>query len=83
LDNNIDFSQDIFDLNKDIEYDNIYYIQYSVITNNGLSLSTPKYKIVNRELIDAQINTEIDTILNFEEGYIDIRLLGHRNELGL
>ncbi len=83
LDMNVDYSQDLFDLNQDIEHDNIYYIQYSIITTNGLSLSTPKYKIVHRELIDAQINVNIDTVLNTENGYIDIQLISKINDYGL
>jgi hypothetical protein len=46
LDTNIDYSQDIYNLNKDMKYNTIYYIQYSIITINGLTLSTPKYKLI-------------------------------------
>lgn len=83
LDTNIDYSQDIYNLNKDMKYNTIYYIQYSIITINGLTLSTPKYKLIQRELIDAQINVKIEAIQNVEEGYIDIKLIKQSNELGL
>lgn len=83
LDTNIDYSQDIFSLNKDIPYNKIYYIQYSIITLNGLTMSTPKYKLIRRELIDSSLNIDIDTMLNLEGGYIDIRLINKPNELGL
>lgn len=82
-DTNIDYSQDTFIFNKDIEYNKAYYIQYSVITINGLVLSTPKYKLIHRELIDVQLDANIDLTLNTENGYIDITLLGSKNELGL
>lgn len=83
LDSNVNYSQDYYDLNQDIAYDTIYYIQYSVITINGLQMSSPKYKLIQRELIDAQIDVTINPSLNVEEGYIDIRMGVKENELGL
>ena len=82
-DMNIDYSQDSFDLNQDIDYDSIYFVQYTVVTSNGLTLSTPKYKVVHRELIDAQINVDINTTLDVENGYVDIRLVNRINDSGL
>ena len=83
LDSNVDYSQDHYELNKDVAYNTIYYIQYSVITMNGLQLSSPKYKLIQRELIDAQINIKINPFLNMEEGYIDIKMGVKENEFGL
>lgn len=83
LDTNMEYSQDVFYLNKDIAYDTIYYIQYSIITMNGLEMTTPKYRLIRRELIDSSLNIDISTTLNLEGGYIDIRLVNKANELGL
>lgn len=83
LDTNIDYSQDIFYLNKDFRYNEIYYIQYTIITMNGLTLSTPKYKLIQRELIDMLFQMNIVLNQNVEEGYIDVSLAQEPNELGL
>ena len=51
-----------------------YYIQYSVITNNNLEVSSPKYKIIQRKSIEPNIKTKPLLELNYENGYVDIKL---------
>lgn len=82
-DENPDFSQDIFLINDILDMDKLYFIQYSVTTTNKLSLSTPKYKIIDRELISSKADTNIITDLNFENGYITVKAKGNKDELGL
>lgn len=83
LDTNADFSQDIYYLNHDIEEDKIYYIQYSITTINKISISTPKYKLIYRELIGSQLDVKINAELNFDNGYIDISLINNTDDYGL
>lgn len=83
LDTNTEFSQDVYKLNYDIEEDKIYYIQYSITTINKINLSTPKYKLVYRELISSQLDVQIKANLNFDNGYIDISLINITDDYGL
>lgn len=82
-DTNLDFSEDRYQLNNDVEYEKMYYVQYSVTTSNGLSLSSPKYKMVQREYIDPELYRTISLRKNFDEGYIDVLLDGEENENGV
>lgn len=83
LDTNLDYSEDIFYINADVQYEKMYYIQYSINTVNGLSLSTVKYKLVQREYIDPELNRTISAKNNFDEGYVDIFLNGELTEAGI
>ena len=71
---NIGLSCDIFNLYVDLEYNTIYTIQYTVTTINNLTLSSPKYKIAQRETIDPELHAALTASLNFDNGYIALSL---------
>jgi hypothetical protein len=48
-------SIDTFDFPKDLKVDEIYYIQYTVKTNNGLVASSPRYKLIQHHSIDPEM----------------------------
>lgn len=73
-DQNFGLSFDTFDLLVDLEYDVIYYIQYDVTTINKLILSSPKYRITNKETVDPEIHAELQAILNFNDSYVALTL---------
>ena len=76
-------SYDSFILEKDLEIDQSYYIQYSIKTTNNLELSTPKYRVMKKTSIETEMEANISATLNFENGYIDIDLIGTKNKYGL
>lgn len=82
-DSNIAFSQDEYLLNADIPIDEIYYIQYSISTINGLKISSPKYRMVKRVSINAELEISIEAITCFDNGYIDIQIKNERDSQGL
>ena len=67
-------SQDEFLYIADFELNQNYYIKYIVRTNNGLEISSPKYRIGSRKSIQSDIKTKPIPILNFDNGYIEINL---------
>ena len=67
-------SYDTFKLFADLEYNAIYTVQYTITTINNLTLSTPKYRMSQRETVDPEIHAEIQATLNFEDGYILVEL---------
>lgn len=67
-------SQDEFLYIADFEINKNYYIRYSVKTNNGLEVSSPKYRIVSRQSIKPDIDTKPVPVLNFDNGFVDIYL---------
>lgn len=79
----INQSYDKFILAQDLEIDKSYYIKYTVNTNNGLTISSPRYRIMSKFSIDPDIKTDLKATLNYENGYIDISLQGHLDDEGL
>ena len=76
-------SYDSFALEKDLEIDQSYYIQYSIKTINNLELSTPRYRVMRKTSINPEIQASIQATLNFENGYVDIDLIGTKNQYDL
>ena len=72
-------SQDTFTLPQDLALDKSYYIKYGVTTTNGLTVSTPKYRIMQKLSIDPEIEATVEATMNVENGYIEIDLVGKKN----
>ena len=67
-------SIDTYTFNQDLLPEKIYYIEYKILTNNKLSISSKRYKIAQIELFDPYINTDIIALCDNENGYITITL---------
>lgn len=72
-------SQDNYTLDRDLEPNKKYYIEYIVTTTNGLVQSSGKYTIIQRNHIEPEHKIIPKPSLNFENGYITINLLGETN----
>lgn len=79
----IDQSYDTYELAKDLPVDVAYRIKYTITTNNGLTLSTPKYRIVQKASIPPEILATLSISCNYENGYIDVNLVGDKDEYNL
>ena len=82
IDTNLYESYDTFSYNKDFELYKPYKIQYSIITNNNLSIQSPLYRINQKLTIDSDINATIVAKTDFNNGYIQIDLIGNKNNEG-
>ena len=67
-------SFDEFLYTSDLEMNKNYYIKYIVRTNNNMEISSPKYKIVQRKSVSADIDTKPLLELNYDNGYVKIKL---------
>lgn len=67
-------SQDEFLYIADFKKNQTYYIQYTIITNNNLEISSSKYRLVSSKSIEPDVKTEPIPTLNFDNGYVDIGL---------
>lgn len=76
-------SYDRYNYNKDLELNKIHKIQYTVQTNNGLTISSPRYRIMQRTTIDPDLKAELVASVNFDNGYIDIGLIGEKKDDGV
>lgn len=72
LDEQVNDSYDAYELDIELEDEEIYFIQYIVTTNNQLVSASPKYKIVQETLQEMQEPLTVKTELNFDNGYITI-----------
>ena len=80
-----EYSYDKFVLNKGLENNVSYYITYNVKTINDFTFSSPpKYRIMIKDSIDPIINATLQTEYNYENGYVDLSLVGVKDiESGL
>ena len=76
-------SQNEFSFPSDLQNGKIYYIQYSVITNNNLEVFSPKYRIMQKRSIAPEIYATVKAEMNYENGYVDIKLIGEQDADGM
>jgi len=75
-------SQDSVYFNRDLEYGEIYRIQYIVTTTNGLVISSPKYLLTQQKSIYMELKGKLVADLNYDEGFVDLKIEGAKNENG-
>lgn len=81
-DENAYSSRDIYIPKKDLLINESYYIQYTVITTNGLKIPSNKYRIMQKDSVEPEIQAEILVNNNREDGYINVTLSGAKDEDG-
>lgn len=81
-DENAYSSRDIFTLNKELIVNKNYYIQYEVTTTNNAHFKSTKYRIMQKESIDPEIRASLQVDLNSDHGYVNVRLIGEKDENG-
>lgn len=59
--------------------DGLYYIQYIVNTINGLTVASPKYKILPSSAVQPDVNISLHADLNFDNGYIQVHVKDESN----
>lgn len=76
-------SYDVYDIEQDLDLNTTYYLEYKVTTLNGLAIASPRYKIMQKQSIKPEIKAILVPSLNYENGYVDLKLIGEKNELGI
>lgn len=76
-------SHDAYIIEQDLKTNKSYYLEYVVTTLNGLVESSGLYRIMQKKSIDPEIKAGLIPELNFENGYVDVKLQGHRNAEGV
>ena len=78
-------SQDQFKTYTEIQEGSIGFVQYTVTTLNGLTISSPKYQVMKSVSVDLKKPINIITQANYENGYIQINFKGYYepDELGV
>jgi hypothetical protein len=47
-----------------------YKIEYTILTNNNLEFSSPRYLVMESETIDPELKASLQGFLNYENAYI-------------
>lgn len=76
-------SSDTMLFNRDLTIGEIYKIKYTVTTNNGLVRSSGEYLLTQQKSLNMTLSGNLVAALNYDEGYVDIRLESESNETGI
>ena len=74
-------STDSWTCEQDLPINESYYLQYSVITTNNMLVRSPKYRIMQKNSIDPELQATLSADVKFEEGYVELTLQGKKDEL--
>ena len=75
-DNLSNISKDLWKTYSTFKDGEVYYLQYTVTTINGLVISTVKYKIMEMISSPIEFTIQIHATANYDKGLIDISLQG-------
>ena len=75
-------SIDTYNIKYALQKNITYRVQYSVITNNNLTVNSFKYLVMESDSIDAEIKATLEAKLNYDNACIDLSLIGKKNALG-
>lgn len=81
-DEEVYLSKDRFVLNKSLEDNKIYTIQYSGTTINNMKVNSPKYRITQKTTIPPEIYATLYATMNSENGYVNLQIIGDPDEAG-
>lgn len=72
-------SVDTYTTSFDLEENAFYTIQYTITTLNGLVVSSPRYRIAQKQFVLPEMDAELITELDYENGCVNIGLRGSVN----
>lgn len=73
-------SYDSFELNKELQKNKNYFIQYSITTINNYEAESVRYQIINRETINPELQATLSAVMDENNGYVKINLNGIRDK---
>ena len=76
-------SHDTYNIEQDLKINQSYYLEYVVTTVNNLKVPSVKYRIMQKKSINPEIKADLVPTLNFENGYVNVNLIGHTNDEGV
>lgn len=68
-------SREVFLWTKDFDPNITYLLTYMVKTMNGLECSSPRYRLSQLRSIGTEVNLGLSAELNYENGYIGLKLV--------
>jgi hypothetical protein len=59
-----------------------YYLVYKVTTINNMEVSSSRYRVMQKQFITPTIKASLSAKMNFDNGYIDVKLVGDKDKNG-
>lgn len=81
-DTELDESMDAYTVQYAFEENVTYKIQYSVITNNNLEVSSPRYLVMQANSIDPELKASLVAKLDYDNACINLALVGKKGPNG-
>ena len=69
-------SYDTYYFSKTLGVEEVYYVQYTITTQNGLVVSSPEYAVMEKFSIDLDLSANLIAELDYDNGYIKVALEG-------
>lgn len=74
-------STETFSISSDLSLDMSYYLVYSVKTINGLEVSSPRYRVMQRRRIPMALNVNFKASLDYENGAIKLFMVSPKFQI--
>ena len=81
-DTELDESTDSYVVQYAFQENVTYKIQYSVITNNNLEISSPRYLVMQANSIDPELKASLVATLDYDNACINLSLIGYTGPNG-
>lgn len=75
-------SSENYIISRELEDNKSYYIKYITTTINKLVSESPIYRLMQQNPVHPDLQAEVTAAVNFEDGYIDVGLVGILNKKG-
>ena len=82
-DDELNTSRDTYFIERDLDVNKSYYLEYVVTTSNNLVAPSKKYRIMQKKSIDPELKADLIPTLNYENGYVNLTLNGQKNVDGM
>lgn len=63
-----------YNIAQDLNLDESYYIKFVITTSNGLEKSSPRYRLMQRRMIPAELDVQFSAVLDRENGSINLSI---------
>lgn len=74
-------ASDVFEYYEDFDVNISRYLQYEIITSNGMKIKTPYYKLSQRRLRPMVLNAHLGVENDFETGTIKVSLIAESDDV--
>ena len=70
-------SHESFIFAQDLDINRNYYIRFEVKTTNGLEVSSPKYRVIQRRSVSPDIDVQLKADLDYDNGHIKLSIINN------